>query len=58
MQGVTKAWLDGAPLAIASNPSPEVELTAGNHTLVVKLDTKQLPEVLRADCPEGRFATE
>ena len=58
MQGVTKAWLDGAPLAIASNPSPEVELTAGNHTLVVKLDTKQLPEVLRAECPEGRFATE
>ncbi len=58
LQGVTKAWLDGAPLAIASNPSPEVELTAGNHTLVVKLDTKQLPENLRADCPEGRFATE
>ncbi|MEK0450615.1 MAG: hypothetical protein RL088_2883 [Verrucomicrobiota bacterium] len=58
MQGVTKAWLDGAPLAIASNPSPEVELSPGNHTLVVKLDTKQLPEVLRADCPEGRFATE
>ncbi len=58
LQGVTKAYLDGAPLAIASNPSPEVELAAGNHTLVVKLDTKQLPENLRAECPEGRFATE
>ncbi len=58
LQGATKAWLDGAPLAIASNPSPEVELPAGDHTLVIKLESKQLPEVLRAECSEGRFATE
>ena len=58
LQGVTKAWLDGAALAIASNPSPEVDLSAGDHTLTVKLETKSLPAVLRAECPEGRFATE
>jgi hypothetical protein len=58
LTGITKAYLDGAPLAIASNPSLEVELAPGDHTLVVKLEVGALPENLRAECPEGRFATE
>ena len=58
LQGATKAWLDGNPLAIASEPNPEVELSAGNHTLAIKLDVKQLPEVLRAECADARFLNE
>lgn len=58
LQGVTKAWLDGAPLAIASDPNPTVELTAGTHVLAIKLDVKTLPEILRAECAEVRFLNE
>ena len=58
LQGITKAWLDGTPLAIASEPSPTLELPVGVHTLVVKLDMKGLPPVLRAEAPEARFLTE
>lgn len=55
LQGATKAWLNGAPLAIASDPNPVIDFPAGNQTLAIKLDTKSLPEVLRAECPEARF---
>jgi putative heme-binding domain-containing protein len=58
LTGVREAWLDGKPLAVASEPSPAVELSAGNHTLVVKLDPKSLPEVLRAEAANVRFLTE
>ena len=58
MQGATKAWLDGAPLAIASDPNPVVDLAAGNHTLAIKLDVRTLPEVLRAECADVRFLNE
>jgi putative heme-binding domain-containing protein len=56
--GITKAWLDGAPLAVASEAAPVIELSAGEHTLVVKLDTKTLPEHFRAECEDARFVTE
>ncbi len=58
LQGVTKAWLDGVPLAIASDPNPVVDLAPGNHTLAVKLDVKTLPDVLRAECADVRFLNE
>ena len=58
LTGVTKAWLDGAPLAVASEPNPEVELSAGNHTLAVKLDKSSLPAILRAECADVRFLNE
>ncbi len=58
LTGVREAWLDGKPLAVASEPSPSVELSAGDHTFTVKLDAKQLPEVLRAEAANTRFLTE
>ncbi|MEQ1862489.1 MAG: HEAT repeat domain-containing protein [Chthoniobacteraceae bacterium] len=58
LAGVREAWLDGKPLAVASEPSPSVELSAGEHTLVVKLDPKSLPEVLRVEAANVRFLTE
>jgi putative heme-binding domain-containing protein len=53
--GISTAWLDGQPLAIASEPSPAPELTPGVHTLTVKLDRTALPAVLRAEAPGANF---
>jgi putative heme-binding domain-containing protein len=59
LQGVREAWLDGQPLPVASEPSPKVELAAGDHVLAVKLETAQLPEALRAAAADGvRFVNE
>jgi putative heme-binding domain-containing protein len=55
LTGIRKAWLDGQPLAIASEPSPTVELTAGAHTFTVEVDTKSPPEVLRLESPAANF---
>jgi hypothetical protein len=53
--GVTHAWLDGRPLAVASDPRPVLDLTPGTHFLTVKIETERLPEVLRVSCDEVRF---
>ena len=58
LAGITKAWLNGQPLAIASDPNPVIDLPAGEHTLAVKLDTKTLPAHFRAECPDARFLPE
>ena len=58
LTGVSKAWLNGQPLAIASEPNVTVDLPAGEHTLAVKLDPQQLPQVLRVESPDVRFLTE
>jgi putative heme-binding domain-containing protein len=58
LTGISKAYLDGEPLAVASEPSPSAELAAGEHTLAVKLDAKALPETLRAAADGVRFLTE
>ena len=55
LTGVSKAWLDGQPLAVASEPNIAPELAPGVHTLAVQIDTKALPEELRAEAPEARF---
>ena len=55
LTGIRKAWLDGQPLAIASEPSPSVELTAGAHTFTVEVDAKSPPEVLRLESPAANF---
>ena len=55
LTGVSKAWLDGQPLAVASEPNITPDLTAGIHTLTVQLDPKALPEELRAEAPGARF---
>ncbi len=53
LTGAGKAWLDGKPLALSDDLAPE--LTAGIHTLAVKLDMRTLPEYLRAESPDARF---
>jgi putative heme-binding domain-containing protein len=55
LTGVSKAWLDGQPLAVASEPDIAPDLAAGVHTLTVQLDPKALPAELRADAPSARF---
>ena len=55
LTGISKAWLDGQPLSVASEPNPAPELAPGIHTLAVKLDVKSLPETLRAEAPGASF---
>jgi hypothetical protein len=55
LTGIRKAWLDGQPLAIASEPSPSVDLTAGAHTITVEVDAKSPPDVLRLESPAASF---
>ena len=55
LTGIRKAWLDNQPLAIASEPSPSVELTAGEHTFTVEVDAKTPPEVVRVESPAVSF---
>jgi putative heme-binding domain-containing protein len=55
LTGVSKAWLDGQPLAVASEPNPTPELAPGVHTLAVKLDVKAFPEILRAEAEGANF---
>ncbi len=55
LTGISKAWLDGQALAIASEPNPSPELAPGVHTLAVKLDVKSFPEILRAEIPGANF---
>ncbi|HET6409278.1 MAG TPA: hypothetical protein VFG14_15435, partial [Chthoniobacteraceae bacterium] len=58
LQGIREAWLDGQPLPVASEPAPQVELTAGDHVLAVKLEAAQLPEGVRAASDAVRFVNE
>jgi hypothetical protein len=58
LTGIREAWLDGQGLAVASEPSPTVDLAAGVHTLAVRLDPKALPETLRVESAEVRFLAE
>ena len=57
-RGSAQAWLNGKPLAIASEPKIAVELPAGEHVLAAKLDPNQLPQVLSVASQEVRFLTE
>ncbi len=55
LTGISAAWLDGQPLAIASEPNPSPSLTPGVHTLAVKLDRTALPAMLRAEAEGVNF---
>jgi hypothetical protein len=48
-------WVDGKPVSARSDAT--AELSAGTHTVVVKLDTQHLPEAIRLECPDGTFLT-
>ncbi len=53
--GISTAWLDGQPLAIASEPNPAPTLTPGVHTLTVKIDRSAIPAILRAEAEGVNF---
>lgn len=48
-----KAWLDGKP--IGGNADIHIELPAGPHALIVKLDPHDLPETLRMESDDVTF---
>lgn len=55
LTGISAAWLDGKPLAVASEPNPSLDLASGVHTLAVKLDRTALPTILRAEADGVNF---
>ncbi|HZQ47993.1 MAG TPA: hypothetical protein VFC07_13325, partial [Verrucomicrobiae bacterium] len=44
-------WIDGKP----ANPDLKTELSAGLHTIIIKLDSQKLPESLRLESSDGTF---
>jgi putative heme-binding domain-containing protein len=52
---VTAVWIDGKP----QTPGAELsaELAGGNHTVVVRVDPKRLPDSLRLESSAGTFVT-
>ncbi len=44
-------WIDGKP----AKPDTKTELSAGPHTITVKLDSKKLPKSLRLEASDGTF---
>ncbi len=58
LTGITRAFLDGAPLAIASNPKPDVTIAPGRHTFTVQLDAASLPPAISVTCPDVNFVNE
>ncbi len=49
------AWIDGKP--VAGDGVLTAELSAGTHTVVMKLDPKKLPEFVRLETEDGTFLT-
>ncbi len=58
LTGITRAFLDGAPLAIASNPKPDITIAPGRHTFTVQLDAASLPPAISLTCPDVNFVNE
>jgi hypothetical protein len=46
-------WINGKPLAAKNEIQTELE--AGVHTVVVKLDARNLPEQIRLETSDGTF---
>jgi putative heme-binding domain-containing protein len=53
--GTTDAplWLDGKPIDHTST----IDLPAGSHVIIVKLDAQKLPDSIRLESPDGTFLT-
>ena len=49
----TRLWIDGEPRDFAD--LSRVELEAGVHDIVLKLNPRTLPESIRVECDEGTF---
>jgi putative heme-binding domain-containing protein len=48
-----KAWLDGKP--VGGDAEINADLPAGAHTLVLKIDPRQLPESIKLESPDVSF---
>ena len=48
-------WIDGTPVQF--NSDLNINLTAGKHTVVLKLEAKKLPEAIRAETADATFLT-
>ncbi|MEI9893504.1 MAG: hypothetical protein WDN28_06290 [Chthoniobacter sp.] len=55
LTGVSKAWLDGQPLAVASEPNPTADLPAGVHTFAVQFEINALPDIFRVEAEGANF---
>ena len=44
-------WIDGKSVT----PGAALDLRAGQHTIIVRLDREKLPEALRIESPDGTF---
>ncbi len=57
--GVSAAWIDGQSAALQTQPDKSATfaatLSAGEHTLCVVFDAKNLPDSVRAECADVRF---
>ncbi len=53
--GVTDCplWVDGK----LTDRTSQLELSAGLHTIIVKLDAKKLPDAIRLECADATFVT-
>jgi putative heme-binding domain-containing protein len=49
-------WIDGKP--VKGGLAMPVELTAGAHAVVLRLDPRKLPEAVRLESSEGTFLTD
>src|SRR5206468_412093 len=47
------AWVDGKPISFKSETATDLE--AGTHKIVLKLDTKKLPEAIRLESADATF---
>ena len=48
-------WIDGQP--VTGDGMLSAELSAGTHTIIMKLDPKKLPEFVRLETEDGTFLT-
>ncbi|MBC8002346.1 MAG: hypothetical protein H7X97_07130 [Opitutaceae bacterium] len=54
---VVQVWLDGKQIKRAGNGGFSAELSAGTHTLVVRMDSQAMPESLRLRSTDVTFAS-
>jgi hypothetical protein len=50
------AWVDGKPITFKSETTRDLE--AGTHKVVVKLETKKLPEAIRLESGDATILAE
>ncbi|MES2569609.1 MAG: HEAT repeat domain-containing protein, partial [Verrucomicrobiota bacterium] len=56
--GAKSAWIDGEAVAIDAKGQLTGRIPAGPHVLAIRLDARQLPEAIKAQCDAARFLGE